>query len=161
MTAKRSAGLVAVRRRAGAVELLLAHPGGPFFRRKDEGAWTVPKGLVEGDEAPLATAQREWTEETGFALPPGPFVPLGHVIQRGGKRVDAWAVQADVDPAALVSNPFELEWPPRSGRRAEFPEIDRVEWFAPEIASQKILAAQRPLLERALQPEALEALGLA
>ena len=153
MARETSAGVLLCRLRSGALEVLLAHPGGPFFARKDEGAWTIPKGLVDPGEAPLAAARREFTEETGFALPEddAAFVSLGHVVQKSGKRVDAWALLGDCDPAALVSNTFEIEWPPRSGRRASFPEIDRVQWFPLAAARAKILAAQAPLLDRAAQ----------
>jgi predicted NUDIX family NTP pyrophosphohydrolase len=158
---KRSAGVLALRREGGELQYFLAHPGGPFFRKRDEGAWTIPKGLLEpGDADPLAAARRELTEETGFAAPPGPYVALGHVVQKGGKRVEAWAVVADFDPAALRSNEFELEWPPRSGRRQRFAEVDRAGWFGLAEARVKILEAQRPLLERAREPEVLATLGL-
>ena len=158
---KRSAGILPVRLVDGGLRYFLAHPGGPYFARKDEGFWTVPKGLVDPDDPdPLAAARRELVEETGFREPPGPYVALGHVVQKGGKRVDAWAVVADFDPARLVSNPFEIEWPPRSGKRRSFPEIDRAEWFDRGQAEAKILAAQRPFLERAADPQVLRALGL-
>lgn len=145
----RSAGLLPVRLVGGRLEFFLVHPGGPFFRKKDDGVWSIVKGLIEGDEAPLDTAQRELTEETGFAPPAGPYLDLGHVVQKGGKRVEAWAVRADFEPSALVSNTFELEWPPRSGRRASFPEVDRAGWFDRVTAERKILPAQQPFLERA------------
>jgi len=143
-----SAGLLPVRVREGELEFFLVHPGGPFFRKKDDGAWSLPKGLVAEGEEPLAAAQRELIEETGFALPPGPYHALGR-IRQSNKWVEAWAVLADFDPAKLVSNTFEIEWPPRSGKRASFPEVDRAGWFDFSAASQKILAAQRPFLERA------------
>ena len=145
---KRSAGLLMVRRAGdGALQVLLAHPGGPFWRGKDEGAWTIPKGEYEAPEEPLAAARREFAEETGFAVTP-PFIPLGEVVQKSGKRIAAWAFAGDCDPAQLRCNTFELEWPPRSGRRQEYPEIDRAEWFSLEEARRKILPAQRPLIDR-------------
>lgn len=135
-------------RRSGSnLELLLVHPGGPFWAKKDLGAWSIPKGEYAGDEDPLAVAQREFEEETGVR-PRGQFEPLGEVVQAGGKRVTAWAVEGDLDPATLISNTFELEWPPRSGRKRSFPEVDRAEWFSPKEAAQKILAGQRPFIDR-------------
>jgi predicted NUDIX family NTP pyrophosphohydrolase len=151
MPTKLSAGLLLCRPTGGpgSYEFLLVHPGGPFFANKDAGAWTIPKGLVEHGEVALSTAKREFVEETGFALPSGPFVELGAIEQKGGKRVLAWAVIGDADPATLRSNTFELEWPPRSGLRAKFPEVDRAQWFDLEHARSKLIAAQIPLLERA------------
>jgi len=147
----RSAGVLPVREVDGRLEVFLVHPGGPFFRNRDEGAWSVAKGLLEGpdEEDPLAAAKRELAEETGFDPPEGPYVELGRVKQKGGKLVDAWAVVADLDPARLRSNTFSMEWPPRSGRRQEFPEVDRAAWFDLETARRKILAAQVPFLDRA------------
>jgi predicted NUDIX family NTP pyrophosphohydrolase len=145
-----SAGLLMVRRSAGGIELLLAHPGGPFFRNKDDGAWTIPKGLVNPGEDLLAAARRELEEETGVIVPDTVFAPLGHVRQRGGKIVHAWAFAGDCDPAAIRCNTFELEWPPRSGRVQTFPEIDRVGFFDPDAARRKILPAQAPLVDRAV-----------
>lgn len=130
------------------MEVFLVHPGGPYYVRQDEGVWSVAKGLVGPHEDLLVAAQRELREETGFPLPPGPYVPLGRVVQRGGKVVEAWAVVADFDPARLVSNTFELEWPPRSGRAQAFPEVDRAAWYELEQAARKILPSQRPLLDR-------------
>jgi predicted NUDIX family NTP pyrophosphohydrolase len=145
---KTSAGLLMYRlRQDGAKQVLLAHPGGPFWRAKDEGAWTIPKGEYEAPEEALAAALREFAEETGFAANP-PFMPLGDVTQKSGKRITAWAFAGDCDPAQLCCNTFELEWPPRSGHRQTFPEIDRVAWFALDEARRKILPAQRPLLDR-------------
>jgi predicted NUDIX family NTP pyrophosphohydrolase len=141
-----SAGLLLYRISRGSVEVLLAHPGGPFFRNKDEGAWSIPKGEVAPDEDALAAARREFAEETGLE-PPGPFVPLTPVKQPGGKTVHAWACAGDCDPAALVSNTFTIEWPPRSGRQQEFPEIDRCEFFALNTARQKINPAQARLID--------------
>lgn len=151
-SAKLSAGLLLCRR-AAALEFLLVHPGGPYFATKDAGAWTIPKGLVEPGELPLATALREFVEETGFALPSSELAAyhsLGEIVQRGGKRVLAWAVVGDADPSLVRSNLFELEWPPRSGRKVRFPEVDRAGWFALATAREKINPAQIPLLERAL-----------
>lgn len=139
-----SAGLLAYRRR-GRLEFLLAHPGGPYWARKDAGAWGIPKGLVEADSDLLAAARREFREETGFSAD-GPFTPLAPVQQRGGKTVHAWAFAADIDCAKCASNLFELEWPPKSGRRQQFPEIDRVAYFDYRTALEKIIAYQRPLL---------------
>lgn len=145
---KKSAGLVMYRRTgAGELEVLLAHPGGPFWRGKDEGAWTIAKGEYDESEDPLAAAIREFGEETGFAVSP-PFLPLGEIVQKSGKRIMAWAFAGDCDPAQLRCNTFDLEWPPRSGRRQSFPEIDRVEWVALDAAKRKINPAQCALLER-------------
>ena len=144
-----SAGLLMYRLEDGTLQVLLAHPGGPFFRNKDDGAWTVPKGEVEASEDPLATAKRELKEETGFEVPEGePLYDLGEVKQKGGKLVRAWGVQASVDPARLESNTFEIEWPPRSGRRQRFPEIDRATYFALPQARIKINPAQVRFLDR-------------
>ncbi len=142
-----SAGLLMFRRGAGGLQVLLAHPGGPFWARKDDGAWTLPKGEAGADEDALATALREFEEETG-CRPAGPFIELGEVRQKSGKRVQAWAFEGDFDPAALRCNLFELEWPPRSGRRQQFPEIDRVEWFTLDAARRKLLPVQHPFLDR-------------
>jgi len=139
-----SAGLL-VYRKARDVEVLLAHPGGPFWIKKDLGAWTIPKGLVEPGDDLLATALREFTEETGFTARP-PFRPLVAVKQKSGKTVHAFACEGDFDPSQLASMNFEIEWPPRSGRRKEFPEIDRLAWFGLAEAKEKILPYQRPLL---------------
>lgn len=142
--AARSAGLLLYRRRR-VLEVFLVHPGGPFFARKDAGAWSIPKGVIEPGEDPLAAARREVAEETGFVVE-GEAVALPPVRQKSGKEVLAFAVCADVDPAALRSNTFTLEWPPRSGRMQEFPEVDRGAWFPLEEARVKILPAQAPLL---------------
>jgi predicted NUDIX family NTP pyrophosphohydrolase len=132
--------------RDGKLQMLLAHPGGPFFKNKDEHAWTIPKGEVEPGEDLLETAKREFEEETGIT-PKGPFTALTPVKQKGGKIVHAWAFEADCDPSAIVSNTFTMEWPPNSGRRMEFPEIDRADFFDVVAALQKIKAGQEGLIE--------------
>jgi predicted NUDIX family NTP pyrophosphohydrolase len=144
---KRSAGLLLHRRHAGALEVLLVHPGGPLWAKRDLGAWSIPKGELGAAEDPLAAARREVEEETGLRVE-GPFADLGSVRQRGGKEVLAWAAPADFDPAALRSGTFELEWPPRSGRRRHFPEVDRAAWFTLGEARRRILPGQAPLLDR-------------
>jgi len=144
---KRSAGLLMYRRPGAGLEVLLVHPGGPLWAKKDHGAWSIPKGEYAGDEEPLMAAQREFVEETG-ARPRGAFAPLGELRQAGGKHVVAWAVEGDFDPATLVSATFELAWPPRSGRIQSFPEVDRAQWFAPPEARERILPAQRPFIDR-------------
>lgn len=144
---KKSAGLLMYRRAPQGVQVLLAHPGGPFWRTKDEGAWTLPKGEYEAPEAPLDAARREFREETGFEVG-DELLPLGEIAQRSGKRILAWAFEGDCDPAQLRCNTFEIEWPPRSGRKQAFPEIDRVAWFSLGEARRKINPAQSALLER-------------
>lgn len=145
---KHSAGLLLHRTRDGVGEVFLVHPGGPFWARKDDGAWSIPKGEFAADEEPLAAAQRELKEETGFTVP-GPFTPLGTVKLRGGKIVHAFAALApDLDPTRIVSNTFQLEWPPRSGKQATFPEVDRAAWFDVATAAVKINAGQKELLTR-------------
>ena len=146
MSAKRSAGLLLYRKRAGALEVFLVHPGGPFWAKKDAGAWTIPKGEIGPDEDPLAAARRETTEETGFS-PDGDFIELPPVRQKAGKLVHAWAIEAECDPSQLRSNAFSMEWPPRSGKLAEFPEIDRGAWFGMEEARARLLESQHPLLD--------------
>jgi predicted NUDIX family NTP pyrophosphohydrolase len=143
-SAEVSAGVLAFRRRNG-VEVLLAHPGGPFWARKDAGVWTIPKGVAEPGADLLATARREFTEETNFTAD-GDFIALTPVRQKSGKTVHAWALEADFDLNAFASNTFEIEWPPRSGRRQAFPEIDRIGWFDTAAAMVKILLYQQPLL---------------
>jgi predicted NUDIX family NTP pyrophosphohydrolase len=143
-TADVSAGLLAFRR-GNSVEVLLAHPGGPYWAKKDDGAWTIPKGLTEPGDDLLATALREFTEETSFVAD-GRFIALAPVKQKSGKVVHAWAVEGDFDPALFASNTFELEWPPRSGRRQHFPEIDRVAYFPLPMAMTKIVGYQKPFL---------------
>ncbi len=142
-----SAGIL-LYRRTGGLEVLLAHPGGPLWARKDEGAWSIPKGEMDEGEDRQAAACREFLEETGHGVPPGPLVDLGSVTQRGGKVVHAWAIEGDLDASLLRSNTFEMEWPPRSGRTATFPEIDRFEWFRPADARRKINPAQAELIDR-------------
>lgn len=139
-----SAGILAFRRRSG-LELLLAHPGGPYWRSRDEGAWSIPKGMVETDDV-LACARREFNEETGLSAA-GPFVTLTPVRQKSGKTVHAFAVEADFDLTKFSSNAFEMEWPPRSGKQHSFPEVDRIAYFTLATARRKILPAQRPLIE--------------
>ena len=148
MAGRQSAGLIPYRVRDGALEVLLVHPGGPFWARKDQGAWSIVKGEFEAGDDPLEAARREFREETGFAPPGGPFLALGSLKQPGGKLVHAFAFQGDYDPAAIVSNTFELEWPPRSGRHRRFPEVDRAGWFALPLAGIKILRGQAGLLTR-------------
>jgi predicted NUDIX family NTP pyrophosphohydrolase len=144
-----SAGLLAYRRRSAGVEVLLVHPGGPYWAAKDEGAWSVPKGLVEPHESQLACARREFQEETGFALQAsGCEVDLGTFLQPSGKRLHIWALEADFDPDHLQSNLFELEWPPRSGLRVHLREVDRGGWFDRNQALRKITRGQRPALEK-------------
>ena len=138
---KPSAGLLACRRKAGRLEFLLVHPGGPYWERRDEGSWSIPKGEYEPDEAPLDAARREFLEETGFE-PLGPFTPLTTLTQPNGKRVSAWAIEGDFDAEAIRSNAFTMEWPPRSGQQAEFPEVDRGAWFDAEEAKHKLFPAQ-------------------
>ena len=135
------------RRGASKLEVLLVHPGGPYWRRKDEGAWSIPKGEIDAGEDAAVAARREFMEETGAAIT-GPLEPLGEIRQRGGKRVIAFAVEGDLDVAAITSNSFEIEWPPRSGKMQSFPEVDRAEWFDLPAAHAKILESQRPLLDR-------------
>jgi predicted NUDIX family NTP pyrophosphohydrolase len=153
MAANRSAGILLFRRRDDEVEFLLVHPGGPFWAKKDAGAWSIPKGQVEGEEEPRAGAIRELEEELGPApeLDPEELIELGAIRQRAGKVVEAWAAEADFDPGTLASNTFAIEWPPRSGNQREFPEVDRAAWFDLEGAREKILPAQAELLDRLLE----------
>jgi predicted NUDIX family NTP pyrophosphohydrolase len=146
-THRESAGILAFRRHDDGIQVLLVHPGGPFWVDKDEGVWSIPKGLIEAGEDPLETARREFAEETGFDAE-GSFVPLGDIRQPSGKIVHAWAVEADFDPSLFRSNTFSLDWPPHSGTQADFPEIDRGEWFSLDQARAKISVGQRDLLER-------------
>jgi predicted NUDIX family NTP pyrophosphohydrolase len=147
---KRSAGLLLYRIRNGMVEVLIGHPGGPFWARKDDGAWSIPKGLIEADEDHLAGAVREFTEELGSPPPAGPAVPLGSTRGRG-KTITVFAVAGDFDPSTITSNLFTLEWPPRSGRIQSFPEIDRAAWFDADTARRKLSTAQVPFVDRLLE----------
>jgi predicted NUDIX family NTP pyrophosphohydrolase len=152
VAAKESAGVLLFRDRA-ALALLLVHPGGPFWAKKDLGAWTIPKGEPDPGEELRRCALREMEEELGPGAPgldPGDLIELGSIRQKGGKLVHAWAAEAEFDPTALASNSFELEWPPRSGSRREFPEVDRAAWFDPEEARRRILPAQAELIDRLL-----------
>jgi predicted NUDIX family NTP pyrophosphohydrolase len=142
-----SAGLLLVRTRDGIREVLLAHPGGPFWARRDDGAWSIPKGEVDEGEDPYAAARREFAEELGAVPPEGEPLPLGEVRLKSRKRVVAWALEGDFDPDGLVSMTFETEWPPRSGRMATYPEVDRAAWFDLETARVKLNAGQVPLLD--------------
>lgn len=132
---------------ASKLQVLLAHPGGPFWRNRDDGAWTIPKGEYVEPETAFDAACREFREETGFE-PAGPYLPLGDIVQKSGKRITAWAFRGDCDPEALRCVPFDVEWPPRSGRTQSFPEIDRVGWFEMDLARAKIIGAQAVLLDR-------------
>ena len=153
MAAKRSAGILLFRRNGGEPEFLLVHPGGPYWARRDEGAWTIPKGEVEAGEETRACALRELREELGPApeLAPEELIELGDVRQKSGKTVSAWAAEGEFDPADLDSITFAMEWPPRSGREREFPEVDRAGWFGAERAREKILPAQAPFIDRLLE----------
>jgi len=147
-----SAGLLLYRRTdGGVVEVLLAHPGGPFWARKDDGAWSVPKGEYDAGDDPLAAAYREFREETGLEPPPGDAVRLGDLTQPSGKRVRIWALEGDLDVSHAASNTFELEWPPGSGNIRHFPEVDRVEWVSVDGARVKLLKGQVPFLDRLLE----------
>ena len=153
-----SAGILLYRRSGGALNVLLVHPGGPFWARRDEGVWSIPKGEYErGSEDPLVAARREFAEELGSPAPEGEAIELGEVTQRAGKRVRAWALEGDLDSSAIVSNTCFVEWPPRSGRQLEIPEVDRAEWLSPADARVKINPAQVALIDRleaALSPAA-------
>jgi predicted NUDIX family NTP pyrophosphohydrolase len=144
---KRSAGLLLYRRNEREIEVFLVHPGGPFWAKKDRGAWSIPKGEYSEGEDPLAAARREFKEETGLAVE-GNFIELGTIRQAGGKLVSAWAIEGDFDPGKLVSNRFELQWPPHSGRMIEVPEVDRGAWFCLPEAKERILPSQSPILDR-------------
>jgi predicted NUDIX family NTP pyrophosphohydrolase len=145
--AKRSAGILMYKRADAGLRVLLVHPGGPYWAKKDLGAWSIPKGEHGEEDDPLACAIREFAEETGLT-PRGDFRPLGRLVQAGGKIVTAFAVEGDLDPRAIKSNTFEIEWPPRSGRRRSFPEVDRADWFALPEARRKILPSQQAFIER-------------
>jgi predicted NUDIX family NTP pyrophosphohydrolase len=148
---KRSAGLLLYRHGPLGVEVLLTHAGGPYWQNKDLGAWGIAKGEYEEREEPEAVARREFTEETGYPAPDGPFIPLGEVRKKSGKVVIAWAAEGDLDPAAAVSNSVAIEWPPRSKQFLEVPEIDRVAWFGPDEARRKIAEAEAPFVDRLLE----------
>ena len=139
---KRSAGILLFRQKGPEPEVLLVHPGGPYWANKDEGAWSIPKGQYETGESPLDAAKREFEEETGLR-PEGEFVSLGAFAQSKAKTVEVWAAEGDFDPAKLESNVFSMEWPPKSGKQQQFPEVDRAEWFSVPVALQKIIPAQR------------------
>jgi predicted NUDIX family NTP pyrophosphohydrolase len=153
MATPRSAGILLFCRDGREVRFLLVHPGGPFWTKKDAGAWSIPKGGIEDEEEPRACAIRELEEELGTApaLDPEQLIELGQVKQKAGKVVEAWAAEGEFDPAALASNTFAMEWPPRSGNRQEFPEVDRAEWFDLETAREKIISAQAEFLDRLLE----------
>jgi predicted NUDIX family NTP pyrophosphohydrolase len=148
---KRSVGILMYRGSPPALELLLVHPGGPFWAKKDRGAWSIPKGEYGEGEEPLAVARREFEEELGSAAPQGAFLPLGELVQPSRKLITAFALEGDFDPATLTSNRFELEWPRGSGRTQSFPEIDRAQWFAPAKAREKIQPGQAPFIDRLLE----------
>ncbi|HLO36340.1 MAG TPA: NUDIX domain-containing protein [Candidatus Deferrimicrobium sp.] len=160
MVLRQSAGILLFRRTGPAgdeLEVLLGHPGGPFFTRRDEGHWSIPKGEPDApDDDLLAVARREFEEEVGHPAPAGqpdgtPPIALGTIVQKGGKVVHAWAIEGDLDPAAAVSNEFEMEWPPRSGRRQRFPEMDRVAWFDPAEAARRLKPTQMPFVDRLVE----------
>ncbi|WP_415952995.1 NUDIX domain-containing protein [Streptomyces sp. KLOTTS4A1] len=148
MTDKRSAGLLLFRDAAGTVEVLLGHMGGPLWARREAGAWSIPKGEYETDEAPMDAARREFEEELGLPAPTGPYLPLGEVRQAGGKTVTVWAVRADLDPESAVPGTFTMEWPRGSGRIQEFPELDRAAWWPLDTAAGKLVKAQAAFLPR-------------
>ncbi|HUP54084.1 MAG TPA: NUDIX domain-containing protein [Methylomirabilota bacterium] len=152
MSTRRSAGLLLYRRgQARGLEVLLAHPGGPIWAKRDEGAWTIPKGEFHDGEAALDVARREFEEETGNEPPEGEPIELGEIRQKGGKLVEAWALEGDLDPATAHSNTFPFQWPPRSGKWITIPEIDRVEWFAPAEARNRIKDTQIPFIDRLIE----------
>lgn len=144
---RRSAGLLVHRKHGEETQVMLVHPGGPFWARRDAGAWSIPKGEYADDEEAEAAARREFTEETGWVIE-GRLKPLGEVRQKAGKSITAFATEGDFDPATLRSNSFRMEWPPKSGRQASFPEVDRADWFSLASARAKIIEGQRPLLDR-------------
>ncbi|MDQ6841936.1 MAG: NUDIX domain-containing protein [Actinomycetota bacterium] len=143
-----SAGILLHREREGELEVLLVHPGGPAWAKRDAGAWSIPKGEYDAAEDPLQAARREFAEELGSAPPDGPARELGGIRQKSGKRVEAWAIAGDLDASAITSNTCQVQWPPRSGRMIEIPEVDRAQWFSPEDARERINPAQVALLER-------------
>ena len=146
---KQSAGILLYRKIDNLLQVFLVHPGGPFYVKKDEGSWSIPKGEFLDDEDPLQAAKREFEEETGLPIN-GNFIKLQPITQKNGKKVHAWAVEGDIDPETIVSNTFEIEWPPKSGKQKAFPEIDRAAWFDVETAKLKIIAAQVGLLDELL-----------
>lgn len=146
--ARESAGIVLYRGAADAIEVLLVHPGGPLWARRDRGAWSIPKGEMEPGEAPLDAARREFGEELGSPAPAGEPLALGEVTLKSGKRVHAWALPGDLDVATVVSSTFTMQWPPRSGRTEEFPEVDRAQWFSPAEARERVNPAQGAFIER-------------
>lgn len=148
---KKSAGILVYKRQNNQVYFLLAHNGGPFFKNKDEGFWTIPKGEIEEDEDELSCAKREFEEELGLKPPDGDYQDIGVVKQKNNKQVFAWAVEADLDVSKIDSNTFEMEWPPRSGQMKEFPEIDKAEWFTPAVAKKKANQAQVEFLDKILE----------
>jgi predicted NUDIX family NTP pyrophosphohydrolase len=151
MAAKQSAGLLVYRGSGAALEVLLVHPGGPFWAKKDEGAWFIPKGEVEPGEELLSTARREFREELGLEPPTGEPLALGSVKNKGGKTIHAWALAGDLELSGFHSNTFSLEWPPRSGKQRDFPEVDRAQYFGIETATQKMHPAEQPLLQTLLR----------
>jgi predicted NUDIX family NTP pyrophosphohydrolase len=148
---KRSAGILVYRFSARGPEVLLIHPGGPFWKNKDDGAWSIPKGEYDETEEVLAAAKREFREETGHEIGDKTLTPLSSIKQKSGKWVDAFAVEHDLDATSIVSNLFEIEWPPRSGKMQSFPEADKANWFSPDDARRKILPAQIPLLDQLME----------
>ena len=151
MAVRISAGILLFRPRSGQLEVLLGHPGGPFFANRDAGHWTIPKGEVDGDEDLVAVARREFEEETGNRPPDGEPIELGSIVQKGGKIVHAWALEGDLDPATAESNTFQMVWPRGSGRLRTFPEIDRVEWFDVDEAKRRVKPTQIPLIDRVVE----------
>src|SRR5689334_18830951 len=151
MAPRTSAGILLFRPRKGRLEVLLAHPGGPFFANRDAGHWTIPKGEADGDEELTAVARREFEEETGHPAPQGDALDLGSIVQKGGKVVFAWALEGDLDPETAASNTFEMVWPPGSGAVRTFPEIDRVEWFDVDEAKRRVKPTQIPLIDRLVE----------
>ncbi len=147
LTRPLSAGILVYRLEHAGPEVLLGHMGGPFWARKDDGAWSIPKGEVDGDDDELLTARREFTEEFGHPVPVGDLIDLGRFTQSSRKQIHIWAVEGDIDPATCASNTFDIEWPPGSGTLASFPEIDRVEWFGLDVARAKIVKGQRQVVD--------------
>lgn len=148
--AKISSGILLYRKHSSSIEILLVHPGGPFFAKKDEGSWTIPKGELIEDEDPLSAAIREFEEETGYK-PAGDFIALPSIKQKGGKVVQCWAVEGDLDPLTIISNTFEMEWPPRSGKKKSFPEVDKAAWFPLPVARRKINERQVDFIDKLLE----------